>query len=277
MCLIAFALDCHRRYRLVLGANRDEYFRRPTAPAGFWEDAPQVLAGRDLEAGGTWLGVTRTGRLAAITNYREPGAERKILPSRGRLVADFLTGRMTRDDYRELLVRDGGRYGGFNLLFGDDSGLSYYSNRDADITRIPSGVHGLSNHLLDTPWPKVATVQRGLDRLIRDDGIEAETLFAMLAASDPFPDDLLPDTGVGPERERFLSPIFITGTDYGTRSSTVILIGRDNRVTFLERSFDDLHRVSGYVRYRIEPGMAMAGEEVSSGGYQANGNPVGNQ
>ncbi len=134
MCLIVFALDCHPRYRLVLAANRDEYFNRPTAPAAFWADAPQVLAGRDLLAGGTWLGVTRERRLAAVTYYREPSLPVHQLPSRGRLAADFLAGTMTPEAYLERIRREGGRYGGFNLLFGDDSGLFYHTSPTGTVT-----------------------------------------------------------------------------------------------------------------------------------------------
>ena len=252
MCLIAFALDCHRRYRLVLAANRDEYFRRPTAPTAFWEDASQLLAGRDLEAGGTWLGITTSGRIAAVTNYRERQEVGKVLPSRGRLVADFLSGNETRDEFRQVLEQEGRRYGGFNLIFGDASGLSYWSNRGTATDHIPPGVHGLSNHLLDTPWPKVAAARDGLARLLRHDAtLETEELLALLAFPEQFSDDLLPDTGVGLALERLLSPLFISYGDYGTRSSTVILIDWENRVTFHERSFDHLQHITGDVLFQI--------------------------
>jgi uncharacterized protein with NRDE domain len=254
MCLIVFALDTHPRYRLVLAANRDEYFRRPTAPAAFWQDAPQILAGRDMEAGGTWLGVTTTGRIAAITNYRQRPVSGTPLPSRGGLVAAFLSGGMTRDEYRQVLEREGRRYGGFNLIFGDDSGLSYWSNRGSAVARISPGSHGLSNHLLDTPWPKVAVAREGLERLLRGADIAPEALLSLLADPGQFPDELLPDTGIGSDLERVLSPLFITGVDYGTRSSTVILIDRDGHVTFQERSFDDTQRVCGNVIFRFGPG-----------------------
>jgi uncharacterized protein with NRDE domain len=254
MCLIIFALDTHPRYRLVLAANRDEYFRRPTAPAAFWKDAPQILAGRDLEAGGTWLGVTTTGRIAAVTNYRQRPVPGPPLPSRGGLVAEFLSGGITRDEYRQVLEREGRRYGGFNLIFGDDSGLSYWSNRGSAVARIPPGFHGLSNHLLDTPWPKVAVAREGLERLLRDADTAPEALLSLLADPGQFPDELLPDTGIGSDLERVLSPLFITGVDYGTRSTTVVLIDRDGNVTFHERNFDCKQRVCGNVILRFGPG-----------------------
>jgi uncharacterized protein with NRDE domain len=251
MCLIVFALDCHPRYRLVLAANRDEYFSRPTAPAAFWKDAPQILAGRDLLAGGTWLGVTRERRLAAVTYYREPSLPVHQLPSRGQLAADFLVGTMPPEVYWERLRREEGNYGGFNLLFGDDSGLFYHSNRGDASFQVAAGVHGLSNGLLDTPWPKVIAGRERLTRLLRDDTLPPEELFALLADRSHYPDPLLPDTGFGIERERHLSPIFIAGSDYGTRSSTVVLIDRDNRLTFLERIFDNRQQVAGTASFTI--------------------------
>ena len=194
MCLIAFALTCHPRYRLVLAANRDESFCRPTASATYWEVAPQILAGRDLEAGGTWLGVTTTGRIAAITNYRERPGPGTSLPSRGGLVAAFLSGGMSRDDYRQILEREGRHYGGFNLIVGDHTGFSYWSNRGAAVAHISPGCHGLSNHLLDTPWPKVIAARGGLERLLRSEGDAQEALFTLLDAPGPFADELMPAT-----------------------------------------------------------------------------------
>lgn len=251
MCLIVFALDCHTRYRLVLAANRDEYFSRPTAPAAFWADAPRVLAGRDLLAGGTWLGVTRERRLAAVTYYREPTVPVHNLPSRGRLAADFLAGTMAPEEYLERLHAEEQVYGGFNLLFGDDSGLFYHSNRGDAPFRIAAGIHGLSNGLLDTPWPKVAAARERLAGILRGDTPEPEALFELLADRNPYPDPLLPDTGFGIERERHLSPIFIAGSEYGTRSSTVVLVDRDNRLTFLERTFNDRQEIVGTASFTI--------------------------
>jgi len=253
MCLIVFALDRHPRYRLVLAANRDEYFSRPTASAAFWHDAPQVLAGRDLEAGGTWLGMTTERRLAAVTYYREPVAPLHQPPSRGKLAADFLTGTMAPEEYLERLRREEEKYGGFNVLFGDDGGLFYHTNRGDVSVRVTAGIHGLSNGLLDTPWPKVLAARKGLEHLLQSDVVEPEALFAILADRRAFPDPLLPDTGFGVERERHLSPIFIAGSDYGTRSSTVVLIGRDNRQTFLERTYDNRQEAVETASFAVGP------------------------
>jgi uncharacterized protein with NRDE domain len=233
------AYECHPVFRLVLAANRDEFFARPTAPAAFWDDAPQLLAGRDLHEGGTWLGITRNGRFAALTNYRDPATYGQDRLSRGRVVSDFLRGDMSAEEYRDVLRREGEDYNGFNLIFGTMEGLCYFSNRGNLYSALTPGIHGLSNHLLDTPWPKVSRGKEVLSRLIAPGGaIGIDDLFALLADHTPAPDNLLPDTGVGIERERLLSPPFITSSVYGTRSSTVVLIDRDNRVTFSERTFD---------------------------------------
>ncbi len=239
MCLILLAYECHPAYRLILAANRDEFFARPTAPAAFWDTDPHVLAGRDLQEGGTWLGMTRGGRFAALTNYRDPSSYRQERPSRGRLVSDFLRGNMPTAAYLDMLRSKGDDYNGFNLIFGTTEGFCYFSNR----VNLPSGItpriHGLSNRLLDTPWPKVSRGKEALARLIASgSAIVDDDLFVILADRTLAPDHQLPDTGVGIERERLLSPLFIISPAYGTRSSTIILIDRNNRVTFTERTFN---------------------------------------
>jgi len=239
MCLILLAYDAHPEYRLILAANRDEFFTRPTAPAAFWDDAPELLAGMDLKEGGTWLGITRNGRIAAITNYRDPRAERRDAPSRGGLVSGYLCGSISLDDYLEILRTEGAAYNGFNLIFGDIGRLCFFSNRRESPQSIITGIHGLSNHLLDTPWPKVISGKEALEQLVSEGKtIQPDALFAILANREIAPDNILPDTGVGIELERFLSPIFISTPTYGTRSSTVILIDRKGRVTFIERTFN---------------------------------------
>jgi uncharacterized protein with NRDE domain len=240
MCLIVFAYRCHPRYRLVVAANRDEFYRRPTAPAAFWPECPQVLAGRDLEQGGTWLGVTRGGRIAALTNYRDPAANRADARSRGALVRDYLGGGVGPAAFAEQAAAAGRDYNGFNLLAGDGESLRYCSNRDGAAYEVPPGVHGLSNHLLDTPWPKVARAKTALAACLegREETLAAR-LFALLADAVPAADEDLPDTGVGLAWERTLSPIFIASPDYGTRSSTVVLAGYDGRVWFIERTWPE--------------------------------------
>jgi uncharacterized protein with NRDE domain len=239
MCLIAFALDAHPAYRLVVAANRDELYARPTAPAAWWTDAPDVLAGRDLREGGTWMGVTRAGRFAAVTNYRDPGLAQKAgAPSRGALVADFLRGGVDAESYMRRLEKRAAEYNGFNLLVGDDAGLFYLSNRTDGVRRLEPGVYGLSNALLDTPWPKVVRAKGAMaDALAAagGDGWDA-TLWEALADRVIAADDSLPDTGVGAERERLLSPPFIRTDVYGTRASSVLTVARDGQSRFIERS-----------------------------------------
>jgi uncharacterized protein with NRDE domain len=239
MCLIAFALDYHPRYSLVLAANRDEFLDRETEPAGFWRDAPHLLAGRDRLAGGTWLGVTTAGKLAAVTNYRDPRQQVADPPSRGALVADYLRdGKMTAADLHAQLFHSGNSYDGFNLIYGTFSELHYFTNRGGSSGPITPGIHALSNHLLDTRWPKLVEAKNRLKAILQQEEPGVDELFKAMADPTPFADELLPDTGIGPEFERFLSPIFIRGERYATRSTTVLLVSRSGEVTFCEQSHD---------------------------------------
>lgn len=237
MCLVLIAYKQHPVYDLVLLANRDEFYDRPTSPAEFWEDQPNVLAGRDLRAGGTWMGVTRQGRYAAVTNYREAGAKGSGAPSRGALVAGYLVADERPEAFMARLQQQGSWYNGFNLLAGDPEGLYYYSNRDGAVRSLAPGLYGLSNHLLDTPWFKVEQGKAELAAALMDDGpLSPDDLFPILANEAPAPDESLPDTGVGPDWERVLSSRFITSPSYGTRSSTVLLIDRTGQVQFVEQT-----------------------------------------
>ncbi len=238
MCLITFAYNVHPSYRLILAANRDEFYERPSAPADFWKDQPQVLAGRDLKEGGTWLGITRQGKFAAITNYRDPASWKNDAPSRGKLVSRYLSGKQKAGDYLEEISAQIHKYNGFNLLLGDDNDLFVFSNR-GEKQKLKSGIYGLSNHLLNTPWPKVVRSRKMLKAALNKKGDELEeALFALLADCHIPPDSKLPATGIGLEWERVLSSIFITSPDYGTRSSTILLIRKNNRVKFIEKVFD---------------------------------------
>lgn len=242
MCLIAFAYNIHPAYPLVIGANRDEFFDRPTAPLAWWEDHPGVLAGRDLQAGGTWMGITDTGRFAAITNFRDPSRAKQNAPSRGALVGDFLCSDTSAQTYLEQIRQSAEAYNGFNLIVKDESGLFYYSNYQDRIQRLGAGVYGLSNHLLYTDWPKVKKARKGLTSLMKQDLVDEEAIFTLLADRQPAPDADLPDTGISPAWERLLSSVFICSETYGTRSSSVILMDKNGQVRFSERTFD----VSGY-------------------------------
>jgi uncharacterized protein with NRDE domain len=242
MCLIVFAYDIHPAYPLVIGANRDEFFDRPTAPLAWWEDHPHVLAGRDLQAGGTWMGITDTGRFAAITNFRDPSRVKQKAPSRGALTGDFLCSDTPALTYLEQVRRSAEAYNGFNLIVKDGSGLFYYADYQDRIQPLSAGVYGLSNHLLDTDWPKVEKVRKGLTSLMEHNLVNEEAIFTLLADQQPAPDALLPDTGIGLAWERLLSSVFIRSKTYGTRSSSVILMEKNGQVRFSERTFD----VSGY-------------------------------
>lgn len=237
MCLILLAYDDHPRYKLIVAANRDEFYKRPTLSANFWPDYPSVLAGKDLEQGGTWMGVTTTGRFAALTNYRDPLYERPNAPSRGCLVRSYLTGDHSAEDFLQDLHEKGVKYNGFNLLAGTAESIYYYSNRERLIHRVEKGVHGLSNNLLDVGWPKVRKGVMALAGCLRESSIRVERLFEILADQERFNDTELPHTGISIERERMLSPLYIVSPDYGTRSSTILLIDRQNQVQFWERYF----------------------------------------
>jgi uncharacterized protein with NRDE domain len=238
MCLILLSYETHPKYRMVSAANRDEYYSRPTAPIAFHDDSSDVLGGRDLQHHGMWLGITRSGRFAAITNYRDPGSNISNAPSRGFLVRNFLTGKKSPDNYLEHVKSIGHQYNGFNLLVGDRSELYYYSNRGHAIEKLKPGIYGLSNHLMDTPWPKITKGKSDLGKLLDDkEKIDPEDIFDLLRDGSCPPDSLLPDTGVDLEWERILSPLFITSEFYGTRSSSIIFIERKGGVTFLEKTF----------------------------------------
>jgi uncharacterized protein with NRDE domain len=238
MCLIIFSYNMHPRYRLILAANRDEDYNRPTAPLSFWDDAPGIFAGRDLKHNGMWLGVSRTGRIAAITNFREIDFRIANAPSRGLLVGDFLVSKQSPKNYIEHVKAIGHRFNGFNLFVGDSSELFYYSNRGNSIKKIKPGLYGVSNRFLDTQWPKVVKGKAGLKKLLdKTEKIDSEDIFGILKDSSYPPDNVLPDTGVGLTWERILSPLFITSRFYGTRSSSIILIERSDKITFLERTF----------------------------------------
>ncbi|MDQ0009686.1 uncharacterized protein with NRDE domain [Luteibacter jiangsuensis] len=238
MCLIAFAWRAHPRWRLVLVGNRDEFHARPTAPLAPWDEAPQILAGRDLEAGGTWAGVGTQGRAGVITNVRDMSADHSGL-SRGLLVADYLGSTLPVRTHAIELMASAKDYRPFNLLTFDRDDAYYLGNHpNARAQPVEPGVHGLSNADFNAPWPKTRALVHRLDEWLKegkDDDIEA--LFAMLSDQGRWPDDLLPDTGIGIERERLLSSAFIVGENYGTRASTVILVDHEDRTLIAERRF----------------------------------------
>jgi uncharacterized protein with NRDE domain len=238
MCLILLSYRMHKKYPFILAANRDEFYERPSAPVSVWNDFPDVIAGKDLKSGGTWLGITKKGRLAAITNYRDPESFKEDSPSRGWVVRDFLCGREDPHAYIEQIVAKQDRYNGFSMIMGDPSRLFSFSNRGYRQELSP-GMYGLSNRLLNTPWPKTERGKNALESLLsQTDNPLPEDIFYILSDRSRPDDCELPDTGVGLEWERLLSSIFITGSIYGTRSSSVIMIDKRDRVMFIEKVFD---------------------------------------
>ena len=238
MCLIFLALHQHPQYKLIVAANRDEFYQRKTAPAHFWEDYQNILGGRDLEANGTWMAVSKQGKISMVTNYRDLHNINPNAPSRGQLVTDYLLNGETPWHYLEGVEKKGSQYNGFNLVVGTPNELCYFSNYKKGVEKISIGLHGLSNHLLNTPWPKV---QRGLAKMkiaLKAKEIDSTELFQIIYDSDIAADELLPDTGVGLERERMLSAMFIKSPNYGTRCSTVVKIDYQNNVHFSERVYD---------------------------------------
>jgi len=238
MCLIVFAYNVHPSYRLILAANRDEFYERPSSAADFWKDHPQVLAGRDLQCGGTWLGITKDGRFAAVTNYRDASSFKADAPSRGKLVSGYLCGNQDTGHYLKKISSQANQYNGFNLMLGDDHDLFVLSNR-GEKQKLKPGIYGLSNHLLNSSWPKIIRSRKMMKAVLdkKGDALE-ESLFCLLADRRVPPDHRLPSTGVGLKWERILSTIFIESPVYGTRSSTVLLIGKNRRLRFVEKVFD---------------------------------------
>ena len=249
MCLILLAYRCHGDLELCVAANRDEYHARPAQPARFWPEQPQLLAGRDLTAGGTWAGFSRRRRFAAVTNYREPGLTSGPR-SRGELCTDFLLGAATAGAFvRELRARDQD-YGGFNLLLWDGTQMMFYSNQDRQPRLLTAGIYGISNGHLNTPWPKVDRGRRALAGALAR-GFDLGQGLRILADRFLPADHHLPDTGVGLDKERLLAPVFVCSPDYGTRVSTVLSARYDGGVHWLERSFDAAGYSTGQVAFEF--------------------------
>lgn len=237
MCLIILAYQVHPVYKLIVAANRDEFLQRPTASAHYWEDNPNILAGRDLEKMGTWMGVTIGGRFAALTNYRDPKEVTQGMQSRGELVADALNFKGNLKDYMQDLAGKKDLYPGYNIVAGDRTDLYYYSNRGQKLQKLEPGIYGVSNHLLNTEWPKVQKGKEGMSKIIQGNPEDmAEKLLKLLQNADQAPDELLPNTGVSLEWERRLSPLFIKSVNYGTRSSTVLLMS-EKEIRYVERVY----------------------------------------
>jgi uncharacterized protein with NRDE domain len=240
MCLILIAQNIHPHYKLIVAANRDEFYNRPTNSAKHWENFPSLLAGKDLSAGGTWMGITKNGRFCAITNYRDLRNVKQSAPSRGDLVLSYLTTEIYPANFVEELQTKGNEYNGFNLLFGDVDAITYYSNQKNEAQVLTCGIYGLSNHFIDTAWFKNTRSREMFESIISKNTFTQEELITILQDKIEAPEDQLPDTGVGKEWEKVLSPIFIHSEIYGTRCSTIITVSKENEVIFTEVSYNDL-------------------------------------
>ncbi len=252
MCLLVLAWKSHPRYRLILAGNRDEFHERAAAPLNWWQDDPRILGGRDQKAGGTWLGVARSGRFGVVTNYRDLQAPVEGAPSRGNLVPRFLTGATSPKEFLDDLRGAALRYSGFNLLVGGTRALYYFSNRGPKVpTALAPGVYGLSNHLLDTPWPKLARTRERFAALLAEPDIQAEDVFSLLGDRERASSEDLPATGLPADWERVVSSPFIVNERYGTRCSSLLLVERNGRTVLHERRFDAAGMQSGTTRFEF--------------------------
>lgn len=240
MCLITFSYKVHPAYKLIVAANRDEFYQRPTRKAQFWEEEqlPDVLAGKDLKANGTWMGVSKTGKWGALTNFRDPSNIKDNAPTRGDLVLDFLKSDISEQEYLQEVQKKAEEYNGFNLLIGDKDSVFHFSNENNLITEIKPGIHGVSNALLDTPWPKLDHAKKALTDVTSKEAFSKEDLFTILKNSETAPDDKLPSTGIPYEWEKAVSSIFIKTDNYGTLCSTLLLVDYEGNAEFIERRYD---------------------------------------
>lgn len=237
MCIVLFSYKNTPGYKLILIANRDEFLVRPTAPLAWWPENKDILAGKDLQDGGTWLGVSRLGKFAALTNYRELPVEKTSFQSRGEIISDYLSAANMPIDFLLELRKRSSQYRGFNLLLGNADSLWYYSNRGDGLLEVNPGIHGLSNHLLNTDWPKVLRGKTLLAEALRANTFDEEDLFNILHDNVQPDEKNLPDTGIGREWEKKLAPIFISSETYGTRSSAIFTIADNGRLSFSERTY----------------------------------------
>lgn len=238
MCLILIAKNKHPKYKLIIAANRDEFYERPAKQADYWEEFPFLLAGKDLKDGGTWLGITKNGKFAAITNYRDMKLIKENVPSRGEIVLKYLTTDINRKEYSNYLLNKGRKYNPFNFLYGNVDGLSFYSNITNKIEKIKDGIHGISNHLLNTNWFKVEKGKTEFEKIINEENFNVENLILLLQNDEKSPEDLLPNTGLPMETEKAISSIFIKTGKYGTRCSTVLLVD-ENNILLKEVSYEN--------------------------------------
>ncbi|MEQ8907298.1 NRDE family protein [Ekhidna sp.] len=255
MCLIAFAYKSHPKYKFILVANRDEFYARPTAIAHWWEDHPKILGGRDLEALGTWMAINKNGRFAAVTNFRDIKNIKPDARSRGDLPVNFLLGQERPSVYSRHVHGAGEQYNGFNLITLDEE-IAHVSNYDGDAKLLDPGVYGLSNALLNTPWPKVEKAKRNFNTLIQQP-FTSEQLIEMMQDTETAPDEELPETGLDYEREKAVSAMCIRTADYGTCCSTALTIDYEGNVSFMEKSYPVGNRKEGTASFNFTIDKSM--------------------
>ena len=266
MCLIIFSYQTDPRFPLVVAANRDELFARATASADLWTDTEtgsKILSGRDLQAGGTWLGVTANGRFAAVTNIRDPAQTIPKPRSRGDLTRQFLAGTDSAEEYCARLAQSYDQFAGYNLLVGDGSSLFYVNNAEGKVWSLEAGIYGLSNGLLNTSWPKVDKGKAQLNSLMQtSDAVKLDDLISMMSDRTQAEDALLPDTGIGIEIERKLSSAFILNPerDYGTLCSSAVVFEQSGNIRFGEQNFDSLGNKTQGHSFQLPPNSALVKE-----------------
>lgn len=248
MCLIFFALNRLHGYKLLLAANRDEYYSRPAERAHLWKE--KIIGGRDLKAGGMWLGISVEGRFAAVTNFRN-GINDGSKKSRGDIVKNFITGNLPDMKFLDNLNSEAGDYNGFNLICGNPGNLNFYSNITEQRFKITDGIHGLSNGTLDSDWPKVTKTVKRFGEVIKNGIPDFEEIFSMMHDETRADEYLLPDTGVSKDLERFLSPVFINMPSYGTRCTTILTVNAYDNLRFAERTYDEAGRRTGDVNLEL--------------------------
>lgn len=252
MCLIVFSYRQYENFPLIFAGNRDEFYERQARPAQFWKNKPGLLAGKDLKANGTWLGVTNKGDFGAITNYRDLTNIKEDAPTRGKVVTNLLTSRLQPENYFNKLQKEAHHYNGFNLLGGNLDQFLYYSNEQDEIQTLNPGLYGISNALLESPWPKVQSAKKQFEESIGNDAVDEEGIFEILTDETSYPRELLPETGLSDEMEVAVSSIFIKTDNYGTRCSTLFYISKEGEMTFIERTYPDGSvSDSKTVRYRF--------------------------
>lgn len=239
MCLIFLSYKQNKEYPLIVLANRDEFYKRPTQSAHYWEENPNILAGKDLEGGGTWMGITKNGYMAMLTNYRDIANIKPNAPTRGKLVSDYLHGEFSAKEYLKALSKTGSSYNGYSLITGSFNDPWYYSNYDKKIAQLGTGLYGLSNALLNSKWPKVEAGKEELAPLLLEDKIDREALFRLMTNLDLAKDNQLPETGLPLEKERAISSRFINIEGYGTRCTTLIMVDKNGKVDFTERQYEN--------------------------------------